>query len=760
MKKFKFSAFILLVLCAVLVFSACGKKENIESSDIASVALKGSGENRKVEIEAKFTEKFVEDNKGKKLHLVTKSEDGDGTYISLGETKVKENVKFEIPYGQNGKNYLNSAFMCAVEDESTGTFTPVTNEKYITNISDMGDKVTLGATSSIKGLATDNIGHANYLGVQHILLEVRIDEVLLKGYKKNSESIVSGGLTYYFDGEYIEELDKKISQATDLGARVYLQFILGMPDREGENAKEPIGCLYFSGVSDKAKSYLPNLENTEASGYIAALFDFFASRYSTGEQGLCIDYIIGRNANNMVSDSNAGKADTAKARSNYHKWVRIAYNSLVSRVSNGRVYISLDNAWRTTEGGLVFLNEFNKLSKAGGNFEWHISLSYGNISSDTIWESGDEYSEYFTANSLSDLASVVSNEDFMYKNRERSVIISSFSLKRTPENENSDARRSASLAFTYYATQNSGIVDALIYSSYEDDSYGLLDSSGEKTPLLDTFAICSSNRAGELEGIGSIIGEKWQSLKEDKKFGKISTYYVTPTDKKISTSSYKSLFNFTSGKNFGFSPMGGADYASLVRFETDDNKTTRRLVSDGGGDSWRVLFSNGLGKSEINKSKYLGITLSTENSGGEFMVILSGQSKKTKDTLTLCATASASSTPTEYIFDISDFSEMLSSGEVTFSICVPDGSSSGRIIVEKAQLYGSTGSQIWKYVCIVLAIIIASAAIFFVVTVLIKRADVAEKKKNTRKKSAKKVPEDDDGDSEEEFYLGGEEDGE
>lgn len=729
MKKFKITVCIALVLCAIFVFSSCAKKEGAEESDISSVELKGSGENKKVKIKAEFTEDFVEENKGKKVHLIARSGDGDGTYISLGESKVKDSVEFEIPYEQNGKNHLNTAFMCAIEDESAGKFIPVTSEKYITNIADSGKKVTLNTPSSIKGLATDNVGHANYLGAQHILFEVRMDEILLAKYEKDAESVVSGGLTYYFDGEYVKNLDKKISQATDSGARVYLQFVLGKPEKsDGAETKAVISCLYFMGASDTANTYLPNLDNVQAQGYVAALFDFISSRYSTGEHGICVDYIIGKNANNTVSDNNAGNADVASVRSNYHRWVRIAYNSLISRVSNGKVYISLDNAWRTTGGGLVFLNEFNKLSRSGGDFEWHIALSYGNLSGDTVWESGDEYSEYFTANSLSDLASVVSNEDFMYKNRERSVIISSFSLKRNPEDEGNESRRSASFAYTYYATQKSGIVQALIYSSYEDATYGLLNSSGDDTPLVGTYIACSSDKFGELESLGSIIGGKWDSLKEGKNFNKICTFYVTPTDKKVSTANYKHLFDFSAGKDYGFTPAGGADYATLTRFEREDKSEATLLVGGGNGDSWKVLSSGTLGKSDINKSKYLGITLGTEHSNGKFMIIITGQAKKTRDNLTLCATATASGEQAEYIFDISDFSEKLSSSDVTFSICIPD-SASGNLIVEKAQLYGATGSQVWKYVCIILAVIIIATGIFFGVGVLMRKGENTENKK-------------------------------
>lgn len=738
MKKLKIFICICLIIICVGIFSSCAKKGDVVESNITSVELKGSGEKMEVRINASFTDEFVEEHKGEKIYLIAKDLGNSAeAYTPLAETKVKGSVKFEIPFAENGKNHLNTAFVCAIiEGEGDARqFTPVTDEKYIENISKLGSGASRQSVSTIKGLATDDIGHASYLGVDHILLEVRIDRILLESYQENAVSIVSQGLTYYFDGEQIEYFDKTISEATASGARVYLQFLLGAPDKNDD--KQPIECLYFPSASSKATYYLPNLSDKKTEGYLSALFSLFADRYS-GEQGTAIDYIIGKNVNVGGTWNNAG--DCENPDEYYLAWVRLAHSALTSNVSNGRVYISLGNGWRAQSGGaLAYLNAFNTNAKATGNFDYGIALSYGEISGDSIWAGSDEHSENLTPDSLSELGMILGTDDFMFENNQRRVIISEFALKNNKNSENNSTRRAASYAYAYYATQKYDFIDALIYSSYKSDTWGILTSTGEDTSLCDAVAICGSNRVGELSYMDSLVGNKWTALKGEDGFSDVSVFYGSATES-VKTSSAKRLFNFGAGSDYGFSPMGGGHFSSLCEYTDTEGRSGTYLSLGGGNDSWRVFCSGNVSKSEIPSSKYIGITLNTESSGEEFVVIITGTSKKTKAPITYCAKAEATSSPTEYFFDISSFSDMLlSSSDITFAICTPtsEGQYVGSLSVYKVALYGSSGTQVWKYILIAV-IIIALAAALFVVIRIVNNMD-KKKKRSSRKKTSSRV---------------------
>ena len=744
MKKLKIFICICLIIVSAAILASCSKKQEVIDSNITSVELKGSGDKLEVRIKASFTEEFVEQHKGEKIYLIAKDLGGNSqSYTPLDEAKVKSSVKFEVPFEENGKTHLNTAFVCAIiqGEGDSRQFTPVTDEMYIENISKLGQGVSRPSVSSIKGLATDNIGHASYLGTDHILLEVRIDKILLESYEDGAVSAVNGGLTYYFDGDQVEYFDKTISEATAIGARVYLQFVLGDPDKN--DGKDKISCLYFPSASSKAEYYMPNLSDKKTEGYLSALYSFFADRYSGGEYGVAIDYIIGKNVNNGGVWNNSGSSENANEY--YLAWMRLAHNSLISNASNGRVYISLDNGWRVSPGGaLAYLNAFNTAAKATGNFDWGIALSYGEISGDSVWASSDEYPTSFTPDSLLELDAILGTDDFKFETHKRSVIISEFALKNNKDNQNNSTRRAASYAYSYYATLKYDFVDALIYSSYADDTWGLLTSSGEKTPLADTFAICSSNRVGELSYMESLVGNKWMSLKSEDCFDDVSVCYGSLATK-AKTSSAKRLFNFATGSDYGFVPMGDAYYASLCEYLDNDGNTGIYLSGDGGDDAWRVFFCDSIKKSEIPSSKYIGVTLNTESSGEEFVIIITGISKQTKQEISYCASAQATSTPAEYFFDISGFADKLSpSSEISFAICTPtgEGQNWGSISVYKVALYGSSGGQVWKYILIAVIIIVLAAALFVVIKIVNKTDKKG--KKATRKKNSPKPKRQDD----------------
>ena len=736
MKKLKIFICICLVIISAVTMASCSKKEVIESN-ITSVEIKGSGENREVRIKASFTEEFVEEHRGQKLYLIAKDLGSDSqSYTPIDETRVKDTVKFEIPFEENGKTHLNTAFVCAiVEGEGDSRkFTPVTDEMYIQNISELGDGASRPSVPSIKGLATDDIGHALYLGADHILLEVRIDKVLLEGYEQGAQSSVYGGLTYYFDGEQIEYFDKVISEASGVGARVYLQFVLGTPDKNDD--KEKIDCLYFPSASSKAEYYMPNLTDKKTEGYLGAMYSFFADRYSGGEHGVAIDYIIGKNVNNGGVWNNSGSEKNAAEH--YLAWVRLSHNCLVSNVSNGKIYISLDNGWRAqSNGALAYLNSFNTVSKATGNFNWGISLSYGQISGESMWASSDEYSTSFTPDSLSELGAILSTEEFSFESNQRSVIISEFALKNNKSSQNNGERRSASYAYCYYATLKHGFIDALIYSEYTDDTWGLLSSSGETTPLADTFAICSSSRAGELSYLESLIGNKWLALKGEDCFDDVTIYYGSPVSD-AKTNKDNILFDFATGQNYGFAPMGDAYYNALCEYTDVEGNTGTYMSCNGGNNAWRVFYCDSIAKSALASSKHLGVTLNTESSGEDVVIIVTGTSKQTKEKLTYCAKATATSTPTEYFFDISDFAKALDSSDVSFAICTPAGENqhAGSLSVYKVALYGSSGGQFWKYLIITVIIIALVIALLFVIKIV--NSQDSKKKSGGGKKAASK----------------------
>ena len=187
--------------------------------------------------------------------------------------------------------------------------------------------------------------------------------------------------------------------------------------------------------------------------------------------------------------------------------------------------------------------------------------------------------------------------------------------------------------------------------------------------------------------------------------------------------------------------MGDGHYASLSEYTNTDGEVGTCLSLGGGDENWRVFRSGNISKSEIPSSKYMGITLNTESSGEEFVIIITGISKKTKAPIAYCAKAEATSSPTEYFFDISSFADkLMPSSDISFAICTPTsgGQYAGSLSVYKVALYGSSGTQVWKYILIAVIIIVLAVALFVVIKI-VNNMDKKKKKRSARKKTSNKV---------------------
>jgi len=327
----------------------------------------------------------------------------------------------------------------------------------------------------------------------------------------------------------------------------------------------------------------------------------------------------------------------------------------------------------------------------------------------------------------------------LHKKEQRRVIISEFSIPVNKESANSEDRRAASYAYVYYSTLNADFADALFYTEYVDDQRGLLTNNLTATKLCDVYAICSSNRTQELSFIDSIIGDKWKALKKSESFEETNVIYSSIVTKEVKTSNPKRLFDFSKGDIYGFKPAGGAEYVSLVDYAQKDGKSNTCLIIGGAKGGWKTAFCKAVGKSELDSSKYLGITAAGQYSGQKAYLVITGISKKSDEKFSICMATTLTAEPKEYFFDISDFADKLSSSDdVSFSVCIPEDTqaSAGEVYVYKINLYGSSGSQVWKYILIILIIILVAVGIFVGIRLFEKRSKRGKgKSKSASKKS-------------------------
>ena len=186
------SLFLTFLLCALCLVSCSGQKEPYET-EIVSVKLDNKGEN--IKIEATFDSEFVNEHKGEKVYLLVLNTPYTGrlggTQSPAAPTKVKDKVDFEIPLYENNSTRIASSFVLALYSEATesdpASYVPVTGEAYISNPEKTAVNTSeVRHSASVKGITDYDTERSVYLGVSHMLIEVRIDKVLSGEYRKGA----------------------------------------------------------------------------------------------------------------------------------------------------------------------------------------------------------------------------------------------------------------------------------------------------------------------------------------------------------------------------------------------------------------------------------------------------------------------------------------------------------------------------------------------------------------------------------------------
>jgi hypothetical protein len=679
---------VALALCCALVFASC-ESEELETEIVSAQIQKNK---TTVKLEITLDKAYVENHSGEKLYVVALPYADAPLSVAdvLGEIKVKDKQSFKLDlYDGNGFSRMSSAF--AVAESSGNSYVTITEPQYVSNPEALASvSVAPQSVSGIKGMELSDSYGQEFLGASHALVEVEIDELMLTGYQKNAIKFNYEGISYFFDGEKIEALDEKISEATGLGQRVYMRTVLSHPEilENGEYEKTPIDALYCDGIKAGKYGYLVNVDDAEARGYLRAFYAFLATRYS-GEYGTVANYIIGNLVNDSVSYCNAGKTDAERISVMYDAWVRMAYNTLRSVNSSACVYVSVSNEWITDTassvvGSKAFLSRFASNSKASGNYDWGVSIDLGVAEDMSYLLSGEGY-DYTTlgVTNLSELSHLMESADMRYASEKRSYMIDGLYLPPKTDEKN----RAAYYTYAYYQAASLGF-DALIYSG--DSSEALCNKDGERSDLYYAFLMCGSNLCDQLSTYtAKIQGQTIPAFADyttaNVKYDQTALFEISEAVAKNKKPFPISLDKFTVG--------GGAYNASMKAVRRADGTVARSLfVEADTTDGFSAISCQGVPAKDIVSAGYIGITMSSKTSPTIALMISDRASGTSSTYIGEAKTVNGEAT---YYFDVSDFNKKINtSSTLDVSICIlPDSEGDyASIEISEISMYGSSGN--------------------------------------------------------------------
>ncbi len=366
---------------------------------------------------------------------------------------------------------------------------------------------------SKKGLQVDprRLGEARELGVNHSVVNVLLDK-LAGG---SSYPYNYNGKTYYFNGNYIWELDRDIRQlgSADINTTAVL-----LMRYTGASAD----LIYPGGRVSGHSYYGLNMVDPDARDELAAMFTFLAEHYSNDEFRV-YNWILGNEVGNYTKWNYCGGLSFDEYVANYAESFRVLYNCTRSVYSNSHCLISLDHCWNFTRSGAYtsreMLDAFAKEIEEHGDIEWWVAYhAYSEPLTNTrFWNTTARVvdsldSKMITIMNLKLLTDYVADT----YGEEHKFILSENGFSSSSGEE----IQAAAIAYAYRLAEANDMVDSLIIHRHTDASaemgeglyFGLRNSSGVQKRSWTVYQNMDRNSSSTDFALDIIGGTSWKAL--------------------------------------------------------------------------------------------------------------------------------------------------------------------------------------------------------------------------------------------------------
>ncbi len=728
--------FILLLLTVflVLLLASCAEAETVPNSVSVSVNKKGD----ELTVRVMPDPERLDAHKDSKLYLFALAPgqtDADLFNLKpIAEADADEAVSFKIPLVEKGISRLYHSFTAAFADSTTGGYTKaVSSSGYVANPEVLAENdADYTAGDTIKGLNVVYDNDAVALGIEHAVIEIALEDYLLGTPNSESIAYIFGGESFYLDKNAIERLDSRVLYYTKNDVNVYFRFVVGSGPEE---LSDRLRCLVESGAGKDAEYYPVNMRDERAAAYTVGLLDFMADRYTRkdGLYGLCANFIAGHALNSPGEGSVAGREQNMISASAF---VRSMYIAMASHYENGRVFVAVDNRWKSvTAGGQSdsssynFLTDFAARAAAAGDYPWGIAMAVSATSaeSDRIWYDDSGNGKYITPTNIDTVTGVdlLGQESMLWGEEPRHMIVSDFSVK-LKDTELSTELQASSYAYAYYKFHAAGNIDAVIYSDQ-------VDRAGVKSGL----------RSVDDQGVPGSARRAWFTLRDidtDADINSLVSQYIKENSwtelyaansaavrvKKSRSGSAavgvvaddyspSPLFEFDNGTAMGFTAYGEGSWSGLTRMG-EDSSLEAYLPTLASGLSY--VSRSGIKPSELSQNSLLiTLCLSAPPEAApaysyDVVLTLSQKNRGANDPVYRCEVDAVSpGVPVTLAFDIGAFREVMQDGDIELRLSAVGLDGSGCVMRIDSVMSGKVQKHTWLIVMLILLAVLALVGI-------------------------------------------------
>lgn len=365
--------------------------------------------------------------------------------------------------------------------------------------------------SGKKGLQVQMIDDAIALGIHHAAININLTGLLQLKPSGNTIRFQHAGRDWFMDGSYAASLDDQIRPLSDAKIVVYA-ILLAYPSRDP--ARDAIMLHPKANGEFTIAGF--NTANAEGLRAYRAIIAFLAERYSGlhPDSGRVWGWIVGNEVNSQKVWYNLGQMPIAEAVSEYEKAVRATYDSVHEYSDHGRIYLSFDHFWTARMPGVSdqesyptrkFLNEFARLARERGDFEWHVAQHPypDDLGNPRTWldklatPSAD--SPHITFKNLEVLCGYMQRSELLWNQKPRRIILSEQGI-HCIENAEGETLQAAGFAFAWEKVARLPGIDALIWHRHVDHAHegglrlglwtnkpGTISEPGRRRPIYEFF---------------------------------------------------------------------------------------------------------------------------------------------------------------------------------------------------------------------------------------------------------------------------------
>jgi hypothetical protein len=386
--------------------------------------------------------------------------------------------RIAVPRREGERERLYSGFVLA----RAGDREPISPARFVERFDGVSPwNEPFPAVPSKKGLQVQMVDDAIALGVKHAALNVSLNELVTTRTGADTLRWQVDGTVIGFSRAAVERLDRQVKPLSDAGMTVSLILLYY---RSGNAELDRI--MLHPGYDPAAPNRLSAFNTSSAESFLhfRAAVEFLAARYSRPDRryGRAVNFIVGNEVNSHWYWANMGRVSMETFAADYARAVRATWTAVRRFAPASRVYVSLEHHWNirypagTAEQSFAarpFLEEFARLGRAGGDFDWHVAFHPypENLFEPRFWNdvsaTDSPDTPRITFKNLPMLTRFLRRPELLSQGQPRRVILSEQGF-HTPDGPEGEAVQAAAYAYAYRLVENEPGIDSFILHRHVD----------------------------------------------------------------------------------------------------------------------------------------------------------------------------------------------------------------------------------------------------------------------------------------------------